>query len=284
MYRIDNATAVPSGSGLPTPGAVGPNPNGFFTNGVPGVTASTIVDSDWMNAVQEEICSVITSAGLTLSKTSQAQLLIALFHLPAKNAVLFTTSGTWTCPANVTRARLKVWGAGGGSGGASNGGNSGGGGGGGYAEGLYTVIPGTVYTVTTGAGGTAGLATTSPTGGGAGGSSSFGAFVSATGGGGGAASSGSGVSAGGGNGGAGTGGNILNVTGGSSSGGLLGVGAGGGNGGAAWGMPSPPGGGFNGPAVGAGNFGCGAPGTGAPATGSNFAGAMGGGGMAIVEY
>jgi hypothetical protein len=78
MYRIDNASAVPSGSGYPTPAPVGPNPNGFWTNGAPGVTASTVVDADWMNAVQEEICGVITAAGLTPSKTNHNQLQLAI--------------------------------------------------------------------------------------------------------------------------------------------------------------------------------------------------------------
>jgi hypothetical protein len=78
MYRIDNATAVPSGSGFPTPAPVGPNPNGFWTNGVPGVTSSTIVDADWMNAVQEEILGVITAAGMTPSKTNHNQLQLAI--------------------------------------------------------------------------------------------------------------------------------------------------------------------------------------------------------------
>lgn len=75
MYRIDNATAIPNGSGVPTPAAVGPQPNGFFTNSGVG---QTIVDGDWANAVQEEICGAIEGSGLTLSKTNRAQLLAAI--------------------------------------------------------------------------------------------------------------------------------------------------------------------------------------------------------------
>lgn len=63
----------------------------------------------------------------------------------------FAASSTWTCPAYVNRVKVRVWGGGGG--GVSN--SSNGGGGGGYAEGIVTVVPGTVYTVTVGAAGAA---------------------------------------------------------------------------------------------------------------------------------
>lgn len=56
MYRIDNSTAI---SALPTPAVVGPNPNYYFTKGNPGSgIPATIVDDDWANAVQEELCYV----------------------------------------------------------------------------------------------------------------------------------------------------------------------------------------------------------------------------------
>lgn len=72
MYRIDNATAI---TPIPTPGAVGPNPDCFFTNGDPNnAIAATIVDADWANSLQEEVCNVITDAGTTLSKTVRTQL------------------------------------------------------------------------------------------------------------------------------------------------------------------------------------------------------------------
>lgn len=67
MYRIDNSTASNS---LPTPGAVGPNPDSYFTAGNPSVgTPATIVDADWANSVQEAICRAIESSGITLDKT-----------------------------------------------------------------------------------------------------------------------------------------------------------------------------------------------------------------------
>lgn len=76
MYRIDNDTAI---STLPTPEAEGVNPDYYFTKGNPSLgVPATVVDADWANAVQEEICGVIEGAGLTLDKTSQSQLLAAI--------------------------------------------------------------------------------------------------------------------------------------------------------------------------------------------------------------
>jgi hypothetical protein len=75
MYRIDNETATTS---LPTPAVPGPNPDGFFTKGVPGSVPATIVEQDWANAVQEELCYVIETMGLTLDKAVHTQLLAAI--------------------------------------------------------------------------------------------------------------------------------------------------------------------------------------------------------------
>jgi len=102
---------------------------------------------------------------------------------PQLREQLFLTSGTWTAPAGVTRARLVVIGGGGGGGGYNSGGgtNDGGdGGSAGVAVGNVTVVPGTTYTVTIGAGGAGGATNTNGT---AGSTTSFGALMSATGGG-----------------------------------------------------------------------------------------------------
>jgi hypothetical protein len=71
---------------------------------------------------------------------------LADYQVPVLEVI--SASGTWTCPNNVTRVRVRMWGGGGG--GLSPGG---GGGAGGYAELVQTVVPTTAYTVTIGAGG-----------------------------------------------------------------------------------------------------------------------------------
>jgi hypothetical protein len=96
---------------------------------------------------------------------------------------IFTASGSWTAPSGVTRAQLVVVAGGGGGSGYNNTGatNDGGNGGSaGVAVGNVTVVPGTVYTITVGSGGTGGTTNNNGT---AGASSSFGALMSATGGG-----------------------------------------------------------------------------------------------------
>jgi len=89
--------------------------------------------------------------------------------------VSFTTVGTttWTCPTGVTTVTVQCWGGGGGGGGVATTSNtaSGGGAGGSYSSNTVTVVPGTTYSLTVGAGGTAGANT--GTSGGTGGSSTF---------------------------------------------------------------------------------------------------------------
>ena len=100
------------------------------------------------------------------------------------------TSGTttWTAPSGVTRVKVICIGGGGGGGSGFDDGDNwhtgGTGGVGGISIGIYTVVPGTGYVATVGAGGAG--ATTAPNAGAAGGTSSLGALLSATGGGGGA--------------------------------------------------------------------------------------------------
>lgn len=111
-------------------------------------------------------------------------------------SAIFTESGSWTVPANVTSATVLVMGGGGGAGGdvayESSGGFShdadgGGGGAGRIKKQVLNVTPGQSITVTIGAGGTAGDSIDS-TGtlvggdGGNGGTTSFGTLLSATGG------------------------------------------------------------------------------------------------------
>ena len=199
MFRIDHATAA---AVMPEAGEQG-DP-GYFTPGNPGTgTPATVVTADFLNAIQEEICSVIEAAGEDLDKENPNQLLAALqtmFNTVSFGSVqVFDASDTFIVPAGVTRVSVEVWGGGGGGGGQTNylpGG--GGGGGGGYAWGLFDVTPEDEHTVTIGAGGVGGAINTTNSGT-AGGTSSFGSLISASGGNPGGASSG-------GNGGAGTGG------------------------------------------------------------------------------
>lgn len=126
------------------------------------------------------------------------------------NTVVNTNSGTsltntgtgtfnWTCPTGVTSVRATVVAGGGGESALGCGANAGGNGG--FAVGIYTVVPGTVYSMTVGIGGAG--ATTSGGTATSGGSSSFSLFCSATGG---AGATGATTGAAG----SGTGGNLLN--------------------------------------------------------------------------
>jgi hypothetical protein len=69
MKRITGAYVDPTANGVGKPG---------FTNGVPGVTGATVVQYDWLNAVQEEIALSIEGAGITLNPASNTQLLAAI--------------------------------------------------------------------------------------------------------------------------------------------------------------------------------------------------------------
>lgn len=91
MFRIDHSTAAAS---LPTPGAAGTQ--GYFTEGNPGTgTAATVVTGDWANMVQEELMAIITSAGVTPSKSSLNQLLSAI-PIICKGRLLSTARKVFT--------------------------------------------------------------------------------------------------------------------------------------------------------------------------------------------
>lgn len=72
------------------------------------------------------------------------------------NEATYTASGTWTVPSGVTSAQVILVGGGGGGGGGSQAVAGGGGGGGQVITKNLTVVPGTTYSVTIGAGGQGG--------------------------------------------------------------------------------------------------------------------------------
>jgi len=188
--------------------------------------------------------------------------------------VAFTSSGTFTVPAGVTKVKVTVVGGGGGGRTATNSTSQGGGGAGGAAIKVITgLTPGGTVAVTVGAGGAANTS---------GVTSSFGSYCSATGG----SSPATGGPGGGGAGGTATGGDI-NFTGGAGNGGngvngtVSGTAGNGGSsifGGAGLGATSTNSAntaGAGAPGTGAGGGGgCGGPGT----------GGAGGSGIVIVEY
>jgi len=180
--------------------------------GSPATTGTQVtpsVDAGWSGL------SVITVAygqtqvtGSNIAPFSQAP--VIAYKLPNlrpgfSSLQAFTSSGSFTVPAGVTRLRVNVIG-GGGAGGSSSVGPGGGGGAGGSALTILTgLTPGSIIPVTVGAGGTASSGST----GGAGGTSSFGTYISATGGSGGLGGTTYGPMAGG-AGGAGVGGTVNN--------------------------------------------------------------------------
>jgi hypothetical protein len=83
MYRIDNQLGA---TVLPAPSAPSITPDLFFTAGdeIAGVQA-TIVDAEWLNMVQEEICYVITANGMTLNKGDRTQLRQAIAYMTGQD-------------------------------------------------------------------------------------------------------------------------------------------------------------------------------------------------------
>ncbi len=81
MQRIDGPTVAVA---LPAPAPVGTGIRapGYFQAGDPlAGTPPTTLDVDWANMVQEEICAVVTNAGIALDKSNRGQLLAALVAL-----------------------------------------------------------------------------------------------------------------------------------------------------------------------------------------------------------
>ncbi len=210
--NIDN---VIIGSGTPGPGTFSTlNVTGNTQLGDAGTDVTTLAGQVVTNGSAGTSGQVLTSRGTNLSPQW------ALPTASSFGAQAFTSSGTFTIPANVTSLKVTLIGGGGGSGGAGGGGfgfdGIGGNGGGGGSAVVYltSMTPGNTISVTVGAGGTAG--NSAPGAGGTGGSSQISSgtqsitTVTAAGGGGGGAGLGGEIGPGAGSG--GSGGTTTNAT------------------------------------------------------------------------
>jgi hypothetical protein len=96
-HKVDSSTAV---AVMPTPGSAGTG--GWFVGGNPDLgVPGTVVTADWLNAQQAEVLNVLTAAGITPSKTNQAQLLqairtLARIKLTANLTLYVATTGNDT--------------------------------------------------------------------------------------------------------------------------------------------------------------------------------------------
>jgi hypothetical protein len=179
-----------------------------------GTQATPPVDNGWVGLYVVTVNYGQTEVDAPAIAVLPAAPFIA-FKLPSltpgfSRQVAFASSASWTVPAGVTRARIRLVGGGGGGGGSTAANSGGGGGAGGYAEGIVNLAPGQVITVTIGGGGGGcGAQATAATGG----TTAFGSYLNATGGLGGSSAN---PNSAGGMGGVGYGG-TLNFTGGSGA-------------------------------------------------------------------
>jgi Chaperone of endosialidase len=104
MYRIDNQLGA---TVLPAPSAPSITPDLFFTAGdeIAGVQA-TIVDAEWLNMVQEEICYVITANGMTLNKGDRTQLRQAIAYMTGQDLGGYLPLGGGTLTGNLALPNL----------------------------------------------------------------------------------------------------------------------------------------------------------------------------------
>ncbi|HAN6849078.1 TPA: carbohydrate kinase [Escherichia coli] len=185
MHRIDTKTAQKD--------KFGAGKNGFTRGNPQTGTPATDLDDDYFDMLQEELCSVVEASGASLEKERHDQLLTALraLLLSRKNpfgdiksdgtvktalenlglgdgsgryskTVVFSSSGSYTWPADVKRIDVILTAGGGGGGGcnAENANQTVSGAGGGAGGTVFATIyatdndagPGT-YTVTIGSGG-----------------------------------------------------------------------------------------------------------------------------------
>jgi len=154
-----------------TTGVTGTLPVANGGTGATTLTANNVLLGNGTSAVQTVAPgpngNVLTSNGTTWTSAAPAS--------GQLQTQLFTASGTWTAPTGVTKVKAIVIGGGGGGGSDGCGGPNGYSGG--VAVGIYTVVPGTSYTITIGAGSNGSSSSTLI----AANTSSFSSFASATG-------------------------------------------------------------------------------------------------------
>ena len=127
-------------------------PSGLAVNSVTGAMTGT--------PTKEGTYFVTLSATDSAGRTGFATLTLYIGASTADFASTYSSTTTWTCPANVTSVQVEAWGGGGAGGSACENGSSssatgGGGAGGAYAKFLsYPVTPGNTYYINVGTCGT----------------------------------------------------------------------------------------------------------------------------------
>lgn len=95
MQRVKRSTAVAALPAMPAGGTPG-----FFANPNPGGgVPATIPGYEWFNSVQEELCALVTAAGLPLDINDSAQLLTALVKKGMQGAYFNAVSAGGTADA-----------------------------------------------------------------------------------------------------------------------------------------------------------------------------------------
>ncbi len=142
----------------PAPAPVSGVP-GWVTNGDPAnAIPASDDDQDVVNAILDELCTIVTGLGGTLDKNNSKQILPLLRGMAGGSFQAVGATQNVAVPANCTSAQVWIWAGGGGGGGSAGAGSIGSGGGGGCFV-LGTVIglvPGSSIAVTVGTGGSGG--------------------------------------------------------------------------------------------------------------------------------
>jgi hypothetical protein len=135
------------------------NPVSYGAVGLPvGIAVNSATGAITGTPTQEGTYFVTLSATDSAGRTGYATLTLYIGASTSDFASTYSSTTTWTCPANVTAVQVEAWGGGGAGGSACENGSStatgGGGAGGAYAKVVsYPVTPGSTYYINVGAGG-----------------------------------------------------------------------------------------------------------------------------------